>query len=170
MSERIRESGHESWKKEVVLMKKKDLLILSLLRRNCRLSLTDISRATKVPVSTVYDKLKLFRGGIIRKHSAIIDFSKLGYIVKAHIILSVDRLQKDEFSSYMQNQASVNSFYRINNGYDFLAEVLCRDISEFEQFMDRLGGKFKIKDKKAFFIIDELKKEAFLADEGVLDV
>lgn len=73
------------------------------------------------------------------------------------------------FADYLGKQHNVNSLYRINNGFDFLAEVLCRDINELELFMDTLQLKFKIKDKKTFFIISELKREAFLEDCSLLE-
>ncbi len=153
-----------------MVIKKKDILILCELRKNCRSSLSDIGRATKTPVSTVYDKLRSFRSGIIRKYSALMNFAELGFAVKANVIFGVDRSQKDEFRAYMEKHHSVNSLYRINNGYDFLAEVICRDISGFENFMDLLGSKFKIRDKKAFFIIGELKREEFLSEAGMIDM
>ncbi|MBI2126003.1 MAG: Lrp/AsnC family transcriptional regulator [Thaumarchaeota archaeon] len=150
-------------------IKKKDLLILCELRKDCRSSLSDIGRATKTPVSTVYDKLRSFRGGIIRKCSALMNFSLLGFAAKAHVIFGVDRSQKEEFGAYLGKHHSVNSLYRINNGYDFLAEVICRDMSEFENLMDLLSSKFKIRDKKVFFIISDLKREEFLADKDMID-
>ncbi|MBI2574400.1 Lrp/AsnC family transcriptional regulator [Candidatus Woesearchaeota archaeon] len=150
-------------------IKKRDLLILCELRKNCRSSLTDIGRATKTPVSTVYDKLVSFRGKIIRKYSALMDFAELGFAVKANVIFGVDRSTKEEFSAYLEKHHSVNSLYRINNGYDFMAEIICRDISGFENFMDLLSSKFRIRDKKAFFIIGDIKREEFLADKDMID-
>ncbi|MBI3034498.1 Lrp/AsnC family transcriptional regulator [Candidatus Woesearchaeota archaeon] len=150
-------------------MKQKDMRILSMLRGDCRMSLTDISRKTSIPVSTIYDRLKLFNRSIIKKNSALIDFSKIGYVVKTHILFCVERSQKEVFADYLGKQHNVNSLYRINNGFDFLAEVLCRDINELELFMDTLQLKFKIKDKKTFFIISELKREAFLEDCSLLE-
>ena len=150
-------------------MKKKDLIVLSILRKDCRMSLTDISRKTKIPISTLYDKLKMFDKSIIKKRAAILDFSKLGYVVKTHMVFAVDRSQKDEFSNFMQISAHVNSLYKINNGYDYMAEMLHRDLYAMEKFMDELNSRFKIKEKKVFFIIDELKKEEFLSDESLID-
>ncbi len=149
-------------------MEKKDLQILSMLRSNGRMTLTEMSRRSNIPVSTIYDRLNYFRGSIIKRHVSLIDFAKLGFVVKTHIMFCIDKTQKDDFSAYMVRNVNVNSLYRINNGFDFIAEVLCRDINGLEQFLDSLCEKFKIKDKKTFFIIDEPKKEAFLSDESFM--
>ncbi len=151
-------------------MKKKDLQILSMLRGNGRMSLTDMSRRSRIPVSTIYDRIKSFNGPVIKRHVSLIDFAKLGFVVSAHVMFSVDKGQKDDFSACMVRSMNVNSLYRINNGFDFIAEVLCRDINELERFLDALNEKFKIKEKKTFFIIDELKKETFLDNDASLQL
>ena len=155
---------------EVMLMNRKDLWVLALLRKDCRITLTDISRTTKIPISTLYDRLKNLDKSIIKRKAAMIDFSKIGFVVKSQVVFAVERAQKEEFANYLRMSINVNSLYRINNGYDYMAELLHRDLSELESFMDKLNSKFKIKDKKVFFIIEEMKKEEFLADDKALDL
>ncbi len=150
-------------------MKKSDLQVLSILRNNCRTSLTDIGRKTGIPVSTLYDRLKGYHGSVIRKNVALVDFSLLGYVIRANIIFSVDRPVKDEFAAFLLRHQNVNSVYRINNGYDFMIEVIHRDVNGLEKFLDDLQARFKIREKKVFFIIDEVKRESFLTDESLLD-
>ncbi len=145
-------------------MNKKELIMLSMLRKDSRMSLVEISKKTGIPVSTLYDKLRAFKGDIIRKNAALINFSRLGYVVRSHMTLAVDRSQKEEFAAFLFKSENVNTLYRINNGFDFFAEVLHRDINEHERFMDELQGKFKLKDKKVFFIIEEIKRESFLSE------
>ena len=57
----------------------KELLIMSHLRENSRKNLTKISKETKIAVSTIFDKIKKYEGGIIKKHTCILDFTKLGF-------------------------------------------------------------------------------------------
>src|SRR3989339_2032098 len=105
-------------------MKKQDMMILAALRQNARLSLTKMSRATKVPVSTIYDKLKQYENGLIKKHTAIIDFAKLGYNTRANILIKVEREKREEVQEYLKKEKSVNSIYKINNGFDYLVELV----------------------------------------------
>ncbi|MBI2133347.1 Lrp/AsnC family transcriptional regulator [Candidatus Woesearchaeota archaeon] len=129
-----------------------------------------MSRKTRIPVSTIYDRLKSFEGVLIRKNSSLLNFSKLGFVVRALVIFSVEKSQRDEFSSCLLKNNNVNSLYRINNGYDFVAEILHKDINDLEHFMDSLVERFKVRERKTFFVIDELKKEGFLTDENFLDI
>ena len=41
-----------------------------------------MSKRLKIPISTIYDKLKKYDGNIIKKHTAILDFEKLGFGIK----------------------------------------------------------------------------------------
>ncbi len=149
-------------------MKKTDLLIISHLRRNAREKLTDMSRKTRIPVSTLFDKIKSHEGGIIQKHTALIDFNKLGYSTVAKIILKVHKKDREELRKYLSLHNSINSAFKINNGFDFLVEGIFRNIKEVENFLEDLDESFNIKSKQVFYIIDELKKEAFMSNPSIV--
>ncbi|MBR9691938.1 winged helix-turn-helix transcriptional regulator, partial [Candidatus Woesearchaeota archaeon] len=72
-------------------MNKKDLKIIAYLRQNARMPLTKMSRKTQIPVSTIFDRLKMNENSLIVKHTSLLDFSKLGYNTRANITLKVDR-------------------------------------------------------------------------------
>ncbi len=149
-------------------MKNKDVLIIAQLRRNARLQLTDISSRTGIPISTVYDRIRGYAGRSVKKYAAILDFPELGFPITAHATFAVEKTQKAEFGGHLTRHPNVNSVYRINNGHDFMAEVIYPDISGLESFMDRLQERFKIRDKKVYYVVDELKKEEFLNDAKML--
>ena len=151
-------------------MKKKDLVVLSMLRNNSRITLTDISRKTNIPISTLYDKVKQFEGGLISRYSVLLDFARLGFVVRSQLVFAVDRSQKDEFACFMGKHHNVNNFCRINNGFDFMAEVVCRDINELETFLETINQKFKIKERKSFYIIEDLKREGFFSDKDFVEM
>ncbi len=149
-------------------MIKKDLLILSQLRNNARMSLTKMSKNIQVPVSTIFDRLKLNEKDIIIKHTSLIDFSKLGYNARANITIKVDKNDKEELKNYLSKHHSVNSLYRINNGFDFMVEGIFKHILELEEFIDNVEQKFNLIDYKSFFIIEDLKKECFMNNKNLI--
>lgn len=149
-------------------MKKTDLLIISSLRQNAREKLTEMSKKTRIPVSTIFDRIKLHEGGVIRKHTALVDFGKLGYNTRANIILKVNKDDREAIKDFLMKNSSINSAFKINNGYDFLIEAVFANIKEVEDFTDLLEEKFNIKSKQVFYIIDDLKKEEFLSNPTVL--
>ena len=149
------------------MIKKTDLIIISSLRQNARAKLTDMSRKTRIPVSTLFDRIRLHEGGLIKKHTALVDFGKLGYNTMANIILKVKREHRDDVREFLMNHPSVNSAFKINNGYDFSIEGVFQNIREVEDFIELLEDKFSIKSKQVFYVIDELKKEAFLSNPAL---
>ncbi|MBN1157224.1 Lrp/AsnC family transcriptional regulator [Candidatus Woesearchaeota archaeon] len=143
-------------------MNKKDMLIISHLRKDGRASLTDLSRKTNIPVSTIFDRIK-HHDGFIKRHAVLIDFARLGYNTRANILIKVDRAEREEVKNYLLNNLSVNSVYKVNSNHDFMIDAVFKDIKEMEEFQERMDEKFKIKNKQIYYIIDELKKEEFLA-------
>jgi len=153
---------------KVSMMNQKDLKILSYLRNDARMPLTKMSKKTAIPVSTLFDRLKANEENVIVKHTSLLDFTKLGYNSRANITLKVDKEDKEKLKEYLVNHHCINSVYKINNGYDFMIEGIFKQIKDMELFMDELDNRFKITDKKAFFIIEDLKRECFLSDPDLI--
>ncbi len=152
------------------MLSKKELLLMTYLRQNARETLTKLSRKTNVPISTIYDKLKQYENDIIKKHTSLLDFNRLGYTTRATIMLKVDKEIKIDIREFLTNSRSINSIFKINNGFDFLLEGVFKEIKELEDFLDRLDEKFKIKNKQVYYIIEDIKREGFMADPTLLDI
>ncbi|MFH1770735.1 MAG: Lrp/AsnC family transcriptional regulator [archaeon] len=145
-------------------MDKKDIMFLAHLRNNARETLTKISKKTHIPISTLYDRLKLHEGDIITKHTTLIDFAKLGYLCKANITIKVDIEDRDAVRAYLLCQNNVNSLFKINNGYDFLIEGVFKHVKEMEDFMETFEKKYRVLEKNVYYIIEDLKRESFMAE------
>ena len=148
-------------------MKKNEFLILSHLRQNARRNLSKISKHTGIPVSTIFDRLKVYEKDIIKKHTSLLDFTKMGYDVWVKLIVKVKN--KEEAQSYLMKNFSVNSFYRINNGYDFLVEAVFKGVRDYHLFSEKLES-FGLQKKHEFFVLQELRREEFLNSSEFLDL
>ncbi|MFO7710778.1 MAG: DUF758 domain-containing protein [Candidatus Woesearchaeota archaeon] len=151
-------------------MNQKDMQIITCLRSNARESLTNMSKKLKIPVSTIYERLRQNGGGLIKKHTSLIDFNELGYSLRANIMLKVNKSCRESLREYMLSHLHVNSLYRINNGFDFLCEGVFRHLKEFEEFLEKLEEKFTIEKVDVHYIIDDLKRECFMSDLQLLDM
>jgi len=149
---------------------KKDIQIISHLRRDSREMLTKLSRKTGVPVSTIFDRLKMHTGGLIKKNTSIIDFTMLGFNSRAKVILKVDREDREELKQILKTNKNINNAYRINNGYDFMFEAIFRNMKELEDFLYSLEKEFRILEKHVYYVIDGIKQEDFLSDEDAVDI
>lgn len=145
-------------------MNKKEMMIISALRQNSRRSLTQMSKEIKIPVSTLHEKLNNAMGGLVKKHTAIIDFSKIGFNTRANVLLKVAREQREKLQDYLMACRNVNSLLKVNNGFDFFAEFIFEHIKDMEDFMEMLEHRFSILAKETFYIIDDIKREEFLAN------
>ena len=143
-------------------MKEKDIEIIKHLRKNARISLADISRDTGMPISTVFDKLNKLENNLIRKHTTLLDFPALGYALKVNFLLKCK--DKDKTKEFLMNHKNVNTLYRLNNGMDFLVEVIFKDMNEMEDFSEKLD-ELGMQKNERYHIIEELKKEDFLINE-----
>lgn len=150
------------------MLKKKDLILTAHLRQNARESLTKLSRKTGVPVSTIFDRLK--SNEIIVRNTALLDFAKMGYGARATILLRAKKDEKDNLGQFLVKSLHVNSVYKINNGFHFLAECIFRDVKELEEFVDQIDERFSVRSKEVHYIIDDIKRESFLSQPDLIDL
>ena len=152
------------------MIAKKDLQILSNLRANSRQTLTNMSKNTHIPISTIYDRLKANNGGLIERHTCLLNFNKLGFTTRAKVLLRVDKTSREAVKEHLMKHRNVNSLTKINNNYDFLFEAVFKQIKELEEFLEQLEESYKVKSKQVFYIIEDVKRESFLAEPEMLEV
>ena len=141
----------------------KDKLILAHLRKDARLSLTKMSRKINVPVSTIHERMKAYKGKYVRKHTALLDFESLGFNARAKVLLKVGHKDREKLREFLCGCQYINELIKVNNGYDFLVEFVFRQMRELEGYLGVLGNRFDIKDERVFYVVDELKKESFMS-------
>lgn len=146
------------------LKNKKDILLMTYFRRNARENLTQISRWTSIPVSTIFDKLREYEKGLIQRHTTLIDFKRLGFDIRVNILFKVAKDSRDEFREFLIGNENINSIYRVNSGYDYFVDAIFRDMSDLQRFMELLE-QFKIEAKQELFILEDIKRESFLTEE-----
>lgn len=144
-------------------MKKNDTIIISQLRTNGRIQITDLARKTGLPVSTIHDKIKRHVQSKIIKPTVLLNFEKMGFLTRAHILLSVDQMEKEKLFHYLKNSPHVNSLFRINNGWNVFMECIFKDMHSLEDFVEKIESTFHVRQKEIHYVLDELKREEFLA-------
>jgi len=139
------------------MLTEKEKLLLRYLRRNSRVSLAEISRETKIPLSTLFETLRKLELKAILRHTSLVDFSKIGYNLKVNFVIKARN--KQELREFLFNNMNVNSFSSLINGHDFYAECVFRDLFELNKFKEALERFQAVADE--IFIIEVLKKEEF---------
>lgn len=132
--------------------------LVARLRQNARITLTALARETGIPVSTLFDRMRSLRELGVTRLSALVDFPALGLRTQATLLLKT--VKRDALRKHLLCAESVNSLWRINNGYDFIAECAFKDLRELEEFCDGLKRDYGVKNVEMHLVIEELKREA----------
>ena len=90
------------------MLNKKDLIVMAYLRQDARMKLTRMSRLTRMPVSTIFDRMKHHEGGLIRKNICLIDFDKIGFHTKANVMFSVAAREREKMQEYLRINQNVS--------------------------------------------------------------
>jgi len=70
----------------------KDKKILILLKENSSLTVNQISKKTKVPITTVHNRIKkLKETGIIKNYTINLDYEKIGKPIKSYVLITVNQ-------------------------------------------------------------------------------
>lgn len=148
-----------------------DLIIVSYLRQDARTTLTNMSRQTRIPVSTIFDKIRDFKEtGLIKKNTSIVSFERFGYNTKALIFLSTSKEERPNLIEILKTSNNVNSLFKVNNGWDLIAEVIFPSFKEIEDFLEHIEEKVSLSRKEVLYIIEELKREDFFSNPAKLMV
>jgi DNA-binding Lrp family transcriptional regulator len=141
---------------------RKDVLLCSRLRENGRETLTRMSRKTGIPVSTLYDRMQVHKGGLIKGFTSLIDFTALGYAVRANLLVKANYYDREKIRVFLEGAYCANTVQQLNNAYDFIAECVFRSIDELEAFKNRLYDAGTIERLDVFIVVEDVKREAFL--------
>lgn len=152
------------------MLNQKELMIIASLRKNSRQSLTEMSKAIHIPISTIFEKLRMHEKTIIRKHTSLVDFSQLGFNTRAAIVIKAEKKDREALKEFLTKQPNVNSLYKTNSDFDFLIDAIFKDLKDLEKFMEIIDDKFEITEKKTYYIIDDIKREGFFSDPNLLDI
>ena len=142
---------------------KKDLSLLSCLRTNSRMTLTEISKKTKIPISTLYDRLKYQQKNIGLKHTTIVNFDKLGFSTRVQIFLKSPHQVRSSLEGFLKFNEHVNSLFKSTNDFDFIMEGIFSNVSEVDFFLNDLEDRFPEIKFDTHFIVKDIVRERFLS-------
>lgn len=145
----------------------RDMMVLCHLRQNARRTLTQMSRYTRVPISTLHEIIKAKKQW---RYTVLTDFSQMGYQIKAQVYFKVKKDKRQELKEHLRTHFAVNSLYKVNNGFDFMCEVVSKDLNDLEEFMESVEDRYPIKGKSVHHVMESIKQEGFLAHPELLQM
>ena len=122
-----------------IKLDKTDLKILHLLESNARISLKEIAAANYMSSPGVAARIRKMQDmGIIKSFHTEIDYSLLGYNIKAFINLEVNPKDKASFYPYIKEIPNVIECCCVTGDYSMLLKVLFRKPEELDHFINEL--------------------------------
>ncbi|MEM9363952.1 MAG: Lrp/AsnC family transcriptional regulator [Bacteroidota bacterium] len=113
--------------------------ILNYLQEDARASLASIGRKVGLTPPAVAERVKKMEdAGIIEGYFAKVSHTKLGHQLKAIIMLKAFLGKLKPFLEKVKSFDEIVNCYRITGNENIIMEVILRDQSHLEQFIDEL--------------------------------
>ena len=124
-------------------MDDKDEQILQILKENSKLSTHQISKKTRIPITTVHNRIKkLKKEEIIKKYSIIIDKKKIGKALAAYVLVMLDfgllytkKTSQHQVLDKIIKHPFIEQGAVVTGETDILVKVRCADIDELDDFL-----------------------------------
>ena len=122
----------------------KDMAILTLVQRNCRLTAREIAGKINSPITTVFAKIKRMEElGIIKEYRAVLDPKKLDCGTTAFILASVTYGVRNEEKPFSQRDKAaeiakfpeVQEVHIITGDWDLLIKLRTESIDSIGRFV-----------------------------------
>ena len=136
--------------------------ILELLKKNGKVSATDISKVVGLSIPAVAERIrKMEHNGIIEGYGVKLSRRKTGYNVTAFIMVTVERTSTDdEFRKRILTFDEGLECHHIVGAFDYILKVLVKTPDELEQFIMReLNEIPTVTMTQTFLCLSTLKEE-----------
>jgi len=119
-----------------------DFKIIRILEKDTETPYRSVSDQLGVSLTTVYNRVaRLRRMGVIKKLKAEIDYSKLGYSIRALVGISVSPKAQHTALQEFRKLTQVHLIYQVTGRYDYLLEVLVKHTDDLRKLLTEEMGK-----------------------------
>ncbi len=114
-----------------------DLRIIRSLSRDARKPYKTIARELDVSDATVRKRIhKMLEEGIIKQFNLLLDYHKLGRIIKAFIGLRINPQFLKQIVEHFKENPDIQVLYRTTGNVDLFVEVIFKDMEELNAFLE----------------------------------
>lgn len=144
---------------------KKDIKIIAQLKDNSKLTTSQISKKTAIPITTVHNRIrKMEREGIIQGYSIILNHKNLGKSLAAYILINVDyrAIKEADISQYdlakrLKDEGDVEEVAIITGSSDIILKVRVKDTDSLnELIINKLRKIEGVEKTQTLIVLNEL--------------
>lgn len=117
-----------------------DVMILSELEKNSRLSIRELSKRINLSPPSVTERVKrLEDNGVIEGYTISINKKKLGLSIDCIIKVTMRNGEYEKFKNFIKNYIRSEWCYRIAGDGCFLVKLSVKDLNEIEEFINEVS-------------------------------
>lgn len=120
----------------------RDLQILSVLSREGRISKAELARRVNLSATPAWERMKrLEDAGLIRGYRAEIALARVAPHVVVFVMIELESHRPESFQTFERTVAlhdEITAVWAIGGGFDYLAQVVTRDIDSYQRLIDAL--------------------------------
>ncbi|PQO23676.1 AsnC family transcriptional regulator [Rhodobacteraceae bacterium WD3A24] len=120
----------------------RDLEILRILSREGRIAKADLAKRINLSTSPAWERLKrLETAGIIAGYHAEIALRAVAPHLTIFVTLELERHGTESFRAFetlIENREEVLGCWALGGGFDYLMQIVTRDIDSYQAFMEEL--------------------------------
>ena len=123
------------------MIDKKDKKLLAELLKDGRESFSGLAKSCRMTRQSIFSRVKsLKRKGVIKNFTVNLDQQKLDLNIKAYILISADPLGKfrEKAIKTLMQLPQISQIHILFGRFDFLVEVLVKDINELSNLLGRI--------------------------------
>lgn len=162
---------------QTIKLDEKDIKILEVLQKNCKLPIKTIAFKLNLPITTVYAKIKRMEElKLIKSYKAILDYGKIGKGTLAFILISVAYRPSSEETLISQREIAkeiskfpeVQEVHIISGDWDLLVKARAENVDAIGKFViDKLRTVKGIQKTLTCMVFDTIKEDPALILESI---
>jgi Lrp/AsnC family leucine-responsive transcriptional regulator len=118
-----------------------DMKIIKALQTDSRKPIVRLAREVEANEATVRRRIsKLLKEGIIERFTVVLDYHKLGRVIKAFIGLRVQPAKLREIVDHLSKHPDIQVLYRTSGDTDIFAEVIFERMEDLNEFLEEELG------------------------------
>ncbi|OGM02110.1 hypothetical protein A3K72_03990 [Candidatus Woesearchaeota archaeon RBG_13_36_6] len=138
----------------------KDLKILEILKQNAKLTTSQISKKTKIPITTVYNRIKgLENGGVIKGYTVMLNHKLLGEEVLVYILVTVNynvpgkKVSQEVIANQIKKSQNVEEVNITTGEKDIIVKARFGSISQLNDFVTKTLRNIEGVDKTQTMVV-----------------
>jgi Lrp/AsnC family transcriptional regulator, leucine-responsive regulatory protein len=136
-----------------------DLEIINLLKKNARISASEISKEVKLSIPAVSERLrKLERCGAIEKYTVILNPKFFSKDLTAIMFISLIRPEYTEkFSNFVKGEDEILECYYIAGDFDYCLKIITHNTYTLEKLLNRIKSIKGVQKTKTIVTLSTIK-------------